>query len=789
MSAKSHGLRRIRSFERFGSAVRFKVEADGVLATVELSIPAARIIRYKILPLEESSTKRFDLLQPGWTPGQDSPSIDDNDERIILKAYGTEVEVTRDPWTVMVRDQDGRPAFYEYPHDVDARGEPHSKPSGFDVGGDEPASSRVTFGLDPEESLFGLGEKFTSIDKRGQRIVAWNKNPYGTPDELAYKNIPFMVSSRGYGLFLNDSGRSIWSLGSESNAAGTVEVEGPGLDLFIIIDSNMKGVLDGYADLTGHAPLPARWSFGVWMSPAGEHVMGDPVDQESLMALADELRKRNIPSDVLHLDPLWMRDKHYCDFEWDREWFPDPEGMIATLKEKGFKLCLWEHPYIDVRSDMYREGKEKGYFIKRADGTVYDQELVIKPMRISTWGTLGERQYDLGGIVDFSNPDASKWYAEKHRPLLEMGVAVFKTDFGEEIPEDGIFHNGKTGAEMHNAYPLLYNEAIFKITKEYTDKSLVWGRSSFAGIQRYPLRWSGDPVSDFPSFALSLRGGLSYGMSGDPFWSVDLGGFRGDPGDELYVRWVQCGMLLSHTRFHGMTVRMPWNRGEEVLGIVKRYFDLRYRLLPYIYGTSLESTRTNVPVMRPLGLEFEDDPGSLAIETEYLLGPSILVAPVLNPGGYVNVYLPPGDWYDLWTGENKQGASTYRMKVDLDHMPVYIRANAIIPTAELSDSVPDMWDQLTFDIYPQSDGLFEIPEENGLASTTIRVTGGGSKQVEANGPERAWDFVFRDVDEPGEVSIDLGDSESESSWKYDSSSRNLQVHAERCISVKLKIIK
>jgi alpha-D-xyloside xylohydrolase len=788
MSVKNHGLRRIKSFERSGSAVRFSIEADGVDATVELSIPAARIIRYKILPVEESPTERFDLLDPEWLPGEDAPSIDDNDERIILEAYGTKVEVTRDPWTVIVRDQNGRPAFYEYPLDIDARGEPQSNPSGFGLSGNEAATSRVTFGLDPEESLFGLGEKFTSIDKRGQRIVAWNRNPYGTPNELAYKNIPFMVSSRGYGLFLNDSGRSTWSLGSESNAAGTVEVEGPGLDLFIIIDSNMKGVLDGYADLTGHAPLPARWSFGVWMSPAGEHVMGDPVHQESLLALADELRSRKIPSDVLHLDPLWMRDKHYCDFEWDREWFPDPEAMIATLKEKGFKLCLWEHPYIDVRSDMYREGKEKGYFIKRADGSVYDQELVIKPMRISTWGEEGERQYDLGGIVDFSNPDAAKWYAEKHRPLLEMGVAVFKTDFGEEIPEDGVYASGKTGAEMHNAYPLLYNDAIFDITKEFSDKPLVWGRSSFAGIQRYPLRWSGDPVADFPSFALSLRGGLSYGMSGDPFWSVDLGGFRGDPGSELYVRWVQCGMLLSHTRFHGMSLRMPWNRGEEVLAIVKRYSDLRYQLLPYIYGTSLESTRTNVPVMRPLGLEFEDDPGSLAIQTEYLLGQSILVAPVLSAGGYVNVYLPPGDWYDLWTGEKKQGASTYRMKVDLDHMPVYIRANAIIPTAEVSDSVPDMWDRLTFDIYPQADGMFEIPEENGLASTTIRVSGGGAKEVVANGPERTWDFVFRDVDEPEEVSIDLDGSNSEGSWKYDSSSHNLEVHAERCVSVRMKIV-
>ena len=787
MSSKSYGLRRIESMARAGSAVRFSVETDGPLATVELSIPAHGIIRYQIIPDQETPSDRYDLLDPEWEPGTESPEISENDERIILSAHGTQVEIQRDPWAVVVRDERGRPAFYEYPEDIDARAIPQSRASGFTPGNDDSGSSWVTFGLDPEESLFGLGEKFTSIDKRGQRIVAWNRNPYGTPNELAYKNIPFMVSSRGYGLFLNDAHRSVWSLGSESNAAGTVEVVGNGLDLFILAGSNMKDVLNGYAELTGHAPLPPRWSFGIWLSPAGEHVLGEPIDQTSLLALADEIRERKVPSDVLHLDPLWMRDSHYSDLEWDREWFPDPEGMVATLLEKGFKLCLWEHPYIDVRTEMYREGKEKGYFIKRPDGTVYDQELVIKAMRISKWGVEGERQYDLGGIVDFTNPEASKWYAEKHRHLLEMGVAVFKTDFGEEIPEDGVFANGKTGAEMHNVYPLLYNESVFNITKEYSDKALVWGRSSFAGIQRYPVRWSGDPVSDFPSFALSLRGGLSYGMSGDPFWSFDLGGFRGDPGPNLYVRWAQCGMLISHTRFHGMSLRMPWKRGDEVFDIVKRYSDLRYELLPYIYGISLESTVTNVPVMRPLGLEFEDDPGSMVIQTEYLLGPSILVVPVLNSEGDVTIYMPPGDWYDLWTGEKRQGPSSHRIRAALDHMPVFVRSNAIIPTAEPGDSVPDMWDPLKIAIYPQADGLFEIPEENGLVATAIRATGGAAKRVSASGPERVWDFVFHDTDEPGSVSVDAGSSNVENSWEYYAPTRILTVHVGRCESVELKI--
>ena len=784
MDAKSHCLRRASTVAQISGIAWFDVGTDGTPARVGLSIPAPGIVRYQIHAAGVPEQDRFDLLVPGWAPGSAMPEITEHDEEFVLEAYDTRVVVKRNPWTVTVSDGNGRAAFSEYPNDVNARGLPQSTASGFDEGVDGDARTRVTFGLDAEERLYGLGEKFTAIDKRGQRIVTWNRNPYGSGTELAYKNIPFMVSSRGYGLFLNDTRRSTWTLGSESMFTATVEVDGSGLDLFVIVGANMKDVLSGYADLTGHAPLPPRWSFGVWISPTGEHIAGDLVDQQSVLDLADELRRRQFPSEVLHLDPLWMRDWNYSDMEWDRAWFPDPEGMIAALREKGFRLCLWEHPYIDVRSEMYREGKEKGYFIKREDGTVYDCELVIKAMRVSEWSDAGERKYDLGGVVDFSNRDAYEWYAGKHRPLLEMGVATFKTDFGEEIPEDGIFANGKTGAEMHNAYPLLYNQAIFEVCGEYMERPVVWGRSSFAGIQRYPVRWSGDPLSDFPSLISTLRGGLSQGMSGDPFWTFDLGGFKGEPTTEAYVRWVQTGMLLSHSRFHGTTPRLPWHLGEEIFETVKRFAQLRYRLLPYIYGVSLESTRANVPVMRPLGLEFEDDPGSMSIQTEYLLGPYVLVAPVLNPEGDVHLYLPPGHWYDLWTGEKKQGPSACRLTVDLDTMPVYVRGDAILPTAEVSDAVPDLWDPLRFDIYPRADSLFEIPEEGGLAPTTVRVGSGTSKEVVARGPARAWDFVFRDADEPGQVRIVAG---AESGWEYDPATRDLSVHVGRCESVELKV--
>ena len=431
---------------------------------------------------------------------------------------------------------------------------------------------------------------------------------------------------------------------------------------------------------------------------------------------------------------------------------------------------------------MYREGAEKGYLLKRADGSVYDVNLVIQSSKRRRQYV--ESFYDPGGIVDFSNPEAVQWYKEKHRPLLEMGVAVFKTDFGEEIPEDAHFANGKTGKEMHNAYPLLYNRAVFEVTGEYTDRPMVWGRSGYAGIQRTPVQWSGDPLPDLLSLAATIRAGLSFGMSGVPFWTFDLGGFKGEPTPHDYVRWVQVGLLLSHSRFHGTTPRLPWNLGEEVFGIVQRWVQTRYRLLPYIYSAALEATRTGLPVMRPLALEFQGDPGSWAVQHQYLLGPSLLVAPVLSEDDRVDIYLPPGTWYDLWTGEKVIGPATLARTVGLDTLPVYVRSSAILPTGPVSDTVPDLWDPLTIQIYPQAQGRLEIPEEGGRPSTVVQASRSRAITIQARGPRRGWRLLLQDTQRPEQVAVS---ATGRSTWRYDEVSRTLEVDVEPCEGLELTL--
>jgi alpha-D-xyloside xylohydrolase len=452
--------------------------------------------------------------------------------------------------------------------------------------------------------------------------------------------------------------------------------------------------------------------------------------------------------------------------------------MIDTLQERNFKLCLWESPCIDVRTSMYREAVEKGYLLKRKDGTPFIANLVwVSPARKKQSQEYKERTYDPGGIIDFSNPDAVEWWKAKHRTLLDMGVATFKSDFGEEIPEDTHFFNGKTGKEMHNAYPLLYHNTTFETIAEFTERpTLLCGRAGFAGSQRMPVQWDGDPAGDFPSLASTIRAGLSYGMSGVPFWAILLGGFEsGNNPREQYVRWVQTGLLISHGLYQGSAGVLPWVHGEEVFQIVKKFHELRYRLLPYIYAVSSEASKCGVPVMRPLVLEFEDDPGSLATDLEYMLGPFLLITPVLNAEGMVNVYLPPGTWYDLWDGQEAHGPGVQRLTIGLDRVPIYVRADAILPTAEAGDTIPDLWDPLTIEVYPQASGRLEIPEERGRPATVIAVSHGQGMTIEAHGPERVWRFLVRGVvEEPSHVTIS---SRGDTEWAHIEERNCLEVTA------------
>ena len=563
--------------------------------------------------------------------------------------------------------------------------------------------------LDSEDHFYGGGEKFTRLDHVGRTIRTWQRNPYGTRTELAYKNMPILVGTRGYGIFVDLPTAVTFHLGSLSNRSYTIQAAGRELDYYLI-GGAPKEIVAGYTELTGRPAVPPEWAFGLWASSAFVKTT-----EASVKAQAERLRKEDIPCDVYHFDCFWQRPLMWCDLEWDAERFPDPPRLLKELHAQGFHNCLWENPYVATQSTMYQEGAAKGYFLRRPDGSVYESLV---------WSLRSERGMGLCGILDFTNPEAVAWFRKKHEGLLAQGVDSFKTDFGEEIPADARFHNGLSGTEMRNPYGLLYQREVFETTKAHAGRAVIWARSGAPGSQRYPGHWSGDPECTFEDFANSLRGGLAAAMSGLAHWSQDIGPFWGTPTPELYIRSSQCGLFTSLSRYHGAAPRDPWLYGEEALRIFRQYARLRSRLVPYLYSYAWEAAETGIPLMRPMVLEFFDDPAGYAFDLQYCLGRELLVSPVVHADGWVTTYLPRGRWMDWWSGAVHEGSTTIRRQVPLHEMPLYLRENSLLPLGPERNHVGERpADPLTLEAFVTTEAEFTLRSDAGRLTFRARRRG------------------------------------------------------------------
>lgn len=691
---------RWHDFERNARGVRFRAETDAgtpIEVAVEFVLPQVARLR---MGLDRLGPARSDLLvREAWEPVPFL--ISEASDHLELATRFLQVHVARDPWHVRLLEASGDVICREASERMPAGShEVETLPLLTDLGfSRDDETDRVwvheTFGLAPGEGLYGLGEQFARINRVGQRIELWATDAFGIAQHATYKNIPFLWSTRGYGLFVNTTFRVGFDLATVSLLAHGFTHEGPELDVFLIYGPDPVAILRRYCQLTGYASVPPRWSFGLWMSRCGYQNRAEVED------VAGKLRARDIPCDVIHLDPWWMGDPaNWCGLQWDEARFPDPAGMIQELGERGLRLCLWENPYVAESAPIFQEGRRRGYFVTDEQG---------EPYLIRVWAEV----IPPVAVVDFTNPEAVSWWQALHRPLLQQGVAVFKTDFGEAAPEDGVYHNGMSGREVHNLYPVLYNRAVFEVTEEVRGAGLVWGRSGWAGSQRTPTCWGGDPLADFPYMANQLRAALSIGLSGIPFYSHDIGGFAGRPDPELYVRWAQFGLFSSHSRCHGTTPREPWEFGQEAEAIFRRYARLRYRLLPYIYSTAVQAARTGLPVVRALVLKYPNDPNVRHLDSEYLFGDSFLVAPVLERGVQRRmVYLPVGKWVDYWSREVYDGPGWLNYPAPLEILPLFIRRGAIIPMGPEGDHTDQAADAgLVFDIYPATDGSFTLYDE------------------------------------------------------------------------------
>jgi alpha-D-xyloside xylohydrolase len=611
--------------------------------------------------------------------------------------YGS-ITILENPWRFELHDENGK-FLTGTNHNSDNSGKTYTPVMPFGYvrrASDYSRSFCATMDLSPGEKIYGLGESYTNFNKRGSKVVVFTDDANGIKNETMYKPIPFYMSSNGYGVFMHTSTPITCDFGKYYAGVQQLMIGDETLDLFFFF-GEPKQVLDEYTNLTGKAAMPPLWSFGFWMSRITYF------SEEDGRGVAKKLRDHKIPSDVIHFDTGWFETDWRCDYEFSKTRFNDPAAMIKDFKKDGFETCLWQLPYFVPKNLLYDEIISKGLHVKGPKGNVPYEDAVL----------------------DFSNPETVKWYQDKIAGLLKLGVGAIKVDFGEAAPINGIYASGRTGFYEHNLYPLRYNKTVADITKEINGENIIWARSTWAGSQRYPLHWGGDPANNNNAMAASLRGGLSIGLTGFTFWSHDIGGFVEACPEELYARWTPFGMLSSHTRSHGAPPTEPWEYSPDFLNSFRDAANLRYQLMPYIYAQAKHSSERGLPMMRAMFVEYPGDPGAWLIDDAYLFGEDILVAPLFTENTSRDVYLPgKGKWIDYQTGKVYNAGWNH---IAAGKIPVVmlVREGAVIPHIKLAQSTKFMdWGQIDLKVFGGNNGKGYVclPDDNILKE--VRVTGG-----------------------------------------------------------------
>jgi alpha-D-xyloside xylohydrolase len=675
----------------------------GPMVTLGLSTPMQGVIRVRITHFtgERDRGPHFRLAAD-----ESGGKVSHEDNAVVLTAGDLSVRVRRDEWGV----------------DFVADGEvltssPVKGMAFMTLDGRHHVREQLTLGVG--DTAYGLGERFGPVVRNGQAVDIWNADA-GTTSEQAYKNVPFYLTNAGYGVFVNHPGRVSFEVGSEVTSRVQFSVEDQELEYFLIYGPTPKEILRRYTALTGRPVMPPAWSFGLWLSTS----FTTSYDEQTVTEFIDGMAERDLPLSVFHFDCFWMRGLHWCDFEWDPQTFPDPAGMLARLKARGLRISVWINPYIAQQSALFAEGVEGGYLLRRPDGDVWQ----------------GDKWQPGMALVDFTNPAARAWYASKLAVLLDQGVDCFKTDFGERIPTDVVYHDGSDPQRMHNYYTYLYNETVFELLRERGD-AVVFARSATAGSQQFPVHWGGDCESTYEAMAESLRGGLSLGMSGFGFWSHDIGGFEGTPSAALFKRWIAFGLMSSHSRLHGShSYRVPWQFDDEAVDVLRTFVKLKARLMPYLDQVARQATTDGVPMMRAMVLEFPGDPACVHLERQYMLGDNLLVAPVFDDAGNVSFYVPDGQWTDLVTGTFVWGPRWVRGRYGFQSMPILVRPNTILPVGAVDDRPGYAYAEgVTLRVYGLEDGT-HVTSVGDTVFVTHRE--GVDLRIEAERAPSAWQLLL-----------------------------------------------
>ncbi len=589
------------------------------------------------------------------------------------------------------------------------------------------------------EHFYGLGEKAARLDRRRGSFVNWNSDTPGYKEgtDPIYQTIPFYLglqNGAAYGIFFDNSYRSYFDFGKSSQQRVWFGAEGGELNYYFFQGPTITKILGRYADLTGRMPLPPLWALGHQQS-RWSYYPAAMVEE-----VVREYRRRDLPLDVIHLDIDYMSG--YRSFTWDPRRFPDPKGLSDRLGKQGVKVVTIVDPGIkyqpsaptagritstrpeldpqEQRYYVFDQGQERDFFQKRTNGDLFIPRV---------WP--GDSVF-----VDYTLPEARRWWGDLHRAYTDHGVAGIWTDMNE--PADFVDQTGKnqidvvsydegaksTHAKNRNVFALLMARATYEGLERLRpdQRPYVITRAAYAGIQRYSTMWTGDTNSTWDALALSIPMFQSLGLSGQPFVGADVGGFMGRGSGELLVRSYQVSFLAPFCRNHKVNDgydQEPWRFGSYYEEIIRKYLKLRYELMPFLYTTLEEAHQTGVPLFRPLLLNYQDDSNTLSLDDQFMIGADLLVAPIVTAGATERlVYLPKGEWYDYWTNKKHAGGTMIRVAAALDTVPMFVRAGAIIPTAPAMNYIGERaWDPITFAIYPDDRGSAEtiLYEDDGTS--------------------------------------------------------------------------
>ena len=653
-----------------------------------ISFVTPRTIRLRFNSRANNFDSGNSMMLDGVPKKDDSWKVAQTDKEIVYTSQFGKVVIIKNPWHVEFYDAGGK--LLTRTENIN---DPHTyigtTPFSF-VRRSSDVSRRfaATFELQQDEKIFGTGESFTRLNKRGQKINAFTRDGMGVQNQLMYKPIPFFTSSNGYGMFVHTSAPVTFDFGQSYDQHNVIYSADDQLDLFVFL-GEPKDILSEYTALTGRSPVPPLWSFGFWMSRITYKSEAEVRD------VAAKLRQYKIPADVIHLDTGWFETDWRSNYEFSKTRFQNPQAMISDLKKQGFHISLWQYTYFTPKNELFKEIIDNGYAVKNEGGAAPFEDAVL----------------------DMSNPSAVKWYQGKLENLLKMGVGAIKVDFGEGAPINGQYSSGKTGLFEHNLYPLRYNKAVADITKQTTGDSIIWARSAWAGSQRYPLHWGGDAENTNSAMAAELRGGLSFGLSGFTYWSHDVGGFVDRAPRDLYRRWMAFGVLTSHTRAHGAPPREPWEYDENLTQDFRNALNLRYSLMPYIYAQAKDSSAKGFPMLRTLFFEFPEDKTSWLIEDEYMFGTNLLIAPLFDESGKRKVYLPPGAWTDYQTGKVYQGERWHEITAGEIPIVLLVKDHTVLPLVKPAQNTGEIdWNNVELKVFSSDNanvsGQFALPDGN-----------------------------------------------------------------------------